>query len=757
MKNRKLELKQEKEKLESTIHTIKTLIQDVNNQRDQEKKETMQALHNMSYSDINQQHEIMAVSAQNEEDAENLYQKYLRALKSPYFCRIDFTEENTEVPQTFYIGKRGLTNHSGDQIVLDWRTPVANIYYANTIGKVSYTAPGGEIKGNLSLKRHYLIEEGQLESMMDVDVSANDDFLQMALGDSKDNRLKDIVSTIQSEQNEIIRAPLSVPLVVQGVAGSGKTTIALHRIAYLIYTYQKDFTSNDFLIIAPNDLFLDYISAVLPELGVDKVQQSTFVNLAAQIISGKYKLADTNVKLATLLSTKVSIEDKELIKESSRLKGSLDFITVLEQYVYEVTEQKIPDKDFILSGHVLFTSQQVRSEIFLIPDIGWAERLQYLRKRLNIIVKKMREQIKEEIQKHFDEQIEDIRDHMPANEERRLCIVEIIHKKEQAISNYNQECKICVSDYMSYFPKINVIKDYFNLLSNTDDLCRLSNYNIAPRLAEHIAEQCCAMGKGNTVEIEDLAPLMFLEMKLKGVDKAIGARFIAIDEAQDFSELQIFVLKQVLKTDKFSIFGDISQGIHEYRGVNDWMSICENVFGGCCEYRVLKQSYRTTIEVMDFANCVLSHIQDEKLVIAKPVVRHGEKPQCFTLSTETQLYETIVQKIKEHIANGYSSIAIITKTEVDAKRINKKMRSFFPDIQLLKDSDTAYGGGVMVLPAHLSKGLEFDAVVVTCLDDDYTKSNLDIKLLYVAITRALHRMDVVHLSGKMQLISECSI
>ena len=195
----------------------------------------MQALKNMNYSDINQQHEIMVNAAQNEEDAHERYQQYLRALKCPYFCRIDFAEDNRGKPQPFYIGKCGLTDKSSNQIVLDWRTPIANIYYANTIGKVAYMAPEGEIKGNLSLKRHYIIKDGKLESMMDVDVSATDEFLQMALGDSKDNRLKDIVSTIQSEQNEIIRAPLSMPLVVQGVAGSGKTTIALHRIC-LLYT-----------------------------------------------------------------------------------------------------------------------------------------------------------------------------------------------------------------------------------------------------------------------------------------------------------------------------------------------------------------------------------------------------------------------------------------------------------------------------------------------------------------------------------------
>lgn len=155
---------------------------------------------------------------------------------------------------------------------------------------------------------------------------------------------------------------------------------------------------------------------------------------------------------------------------------------------------------------------------------------------------------------------------------------------------------------------------------------------------------------------------------------------------------------------------------------------------------------------MDFANQVLSLIQDESLVRAKPVVRHGDKPQCIAASSEKQLFESIARKVKEHISNGYSSVAIVTKTETDARKIYNKMIPLFPEIQLLKDCDTAYSGGIMVLPAHLSKGLEFDAVIVTCIDDDYAYSNLDIKLLYVAITRALHKMDIIRLPEKMKLI-----
>lgn len=753
MKDKELELQLEKAKLKNTLGIVRELLQDIDAHDLSQRQETMEALRNMSYSDINQQLGIMADSAQSEEEAENYRQQYNRALKCPYFCRIDFAEEYAEEPQELYIGKCGITGKSGKQIVLDWRAPIANVYYANSVGKVSYEAPGGEVRGDLSLKRHYIIEDGELQSMMDIDISTNDDFLQMALGDSKDNRLKDIVSTIQSEQNEIIRAPLSMPLIVQGVAGSGKTTIALHRIAYLIYTYKEQFSPQDFLIMAPNNLFLDYISAVLPELGVEKVRQSTFADLAARVIGEKYKMEDSDRNLIMLISPSVSGKEKDLLIKASRFKGSLSFLHALDQYISELTEEAVPDQDFVLGDHILYTYEQVKTELYLQSDIGWAERLQHLRKRLTLNVKKMREKIEEEIRAPYDDKIEEIRDQMPASEERRLLIVAQIEKRDQVLEAYRKECKTCVSAYMKLFPKINLLKDYRTLLEDSKKLICLSDGVLSPEIAKYMSDQSRRLGKKNTVEYEDLGPLMYLSAKLKGLEAGIGARFVAIDEAQDFNELQFEVLKRILKSDKFSIFGDLSQGIHGYRGVQDWERICRNIFQGKCEFRILEQSYRTTVEIMNFANQVLSLISGEILVKANPVVRHGIKPQCISLPTEAKMIDEIERKVREHLQNMYSSVAVITKTDMDAQKIYKKLVPHFPDVRLLKDSDTVYHGGFMIVPAYLSKGLEFDAVIVACLMDDYTDSSLDIKLLYVAITRALHRMDIIHVEGKMEVIS----
>ena len=220
----------------------------------------------------------------------------------PYFARIDFTAKGEKL-EKLYIGKLSiLDSESQKPIIIDWRAPISNLYYDGRIGESSYESPGGKVDGDISLKRQYFIEDGELLKYSDIDLKANDELLQVALEEKADDRLKNIVATIQGEQNDIIRADMNKALIVQGVAGSGKTTIALHRIAYLIYNYEKEFNPEDFMIIAPNKFFLNYISNVLPDLGVENVKQYTFEDLAYEIIGKKLKISDSNEKLVTIVN-----------------------------------------------------------------------------------------------------------------------------------------------------------------------------------------------------------------------------------------------------------------------------------------------------------------------------------------------------------------------------------------------------------------------------------------------------------------------
>ena len=227
--------------------------------------------------------------------------------------------------------------------------------------------PGREIKGQLSLKRQFSIDQGKLEEIFDIDITTNDQFLQSYLGASADNRLKDIVSTIQAEQNRVIRAEMGRPLIVQGVAGSGKTTIALHRIAFLIYNFGQSFQPENFMIIAPNRLFLNYISEVLPELGVERVKQTTFEDFAREVIGEKYQVQDPHEKLLRFVEQDidpVQVAQNELIKQAAIAKSGLLFKELLDHFLAQVEATLLPQTDLHFNNKVLFSEREIFDLVF---------------------------------------------------------------------------------------------------------------------------------------------------------------------------------------------------------------------------------------------------------------------------------------------------------------------------------------------------------------------------------------------------------
>ncbi|MDD4774747.1 MAG: DNA helicase, partial [Eubacteriales bacterium] len=278
----------ETRRLARTVEEVSATIDENIEKKNIIKEDILKEFESMERADSAQSYQRIALDASLYDLSAMRYRALIKAALKPYFARIDFRREGSDEIKKFYIGKIALVGDDIDNpLIVDWRAPVSGVYYDGRLGEVTYDAPGGEQKGELYLKRQYTINKAELEAIMDVDITANDAFLQAALGENKDKRLQDIVSTIQAEQNRIIRADIYRPLIVQGVAGSGKTTIALHRIAYLIYTFNTDFNPANFLIIAPNRLFLNYISEVLPELGVESVRQSTFADLAYELLGIK--------------------------------------------------------------------------------------------------------------------------------------------------------------------------------------------------------------------------------------------------------------------------------------------------------------------------------------------------------------------------------------------------------------------------------------------------------------------------------------
>ncbi len=676
----------------------------------------------------------------------------LMAAKSkPYFARIDFVEKGKSAPEKLYIGKMSLIRDEDQKlIIVDWRAPVANLYYEGRLGDAAYDCPDGKIEGRLELKRQFSIEKGKLKEIFDIDITTNDEFLQSSLGANADNRLKDIVTTIQAEQNAIIRADMWRPLIVQGAAGSGKTTIALHRIAYLIYNYEKSFTPENFMIIAPNKLFLNYISDVLPELGVEKVRQTTFEEFAQDLVGKRFKLRDANEKLLEFVDYTNTEEEKQrlaLVRMTSEFKASMHFKEALDSYLKVIEENFIPKENFIFGSTLIYKYEEL-NELFINQYKMWpiARRVDEIKKNLKTRIKAKKQIIINQLYESCDKRVAFLKLTVPDEDERQKLVTQAIDKRDYDLSNLEIESKMIVQEYIRKISRLSPYEYYKDLINDA----RMFEKAVSPWLDEEMSRfarsYTANILKSGWLEIEDLAPIIYLKFCIYGIDEKIPVRHVVIDEAQDFSAFQIFVLKRIIKDSSFTILGDLNQGIHSYRGIQDWNEITEHVFSDRKnEFLTLEQSYRTTVEIMNAANIVLDKIKSREVNKGRPVIRHGEEVRIKAMSEKKDIIAEILKNLGEFRTLSYKSVAVICKTLKECKEVHALLSKHTKDITLITGKEEVYKSGMVVLPSCLAKGLEFDAVIIFNADAvGYTEDELDIKLLYVAMTRPLHKLYIYH-------------
>lgn len=673
----------------------------------------------------------------------------ITAKSKPYFSRIDFKEECKVEAEKLYIGKMSLLKEENQDIVIvDWRAPIANLYYEERLGEASYNCPDGNIKGQLMLKRQFTIENGELLGIFDIDVTTNDEFLQSYLGANADNRLKDIVSSIQAEQNKIIRADMWTPLIVQGAAGSGKTTIALHRIAYLIYTFEKSFKPENFMIIAPNKFFLNYISEILPELGVEKVKQTTFEEFAQEIIGKKLKVKEPNEKLVLFVDHNATVEQKkvnELLKEATQFKASMMFKEMLDDYIEIIEDLFIPTEDFKLDNVALFKYKEI-NDLFInqYKRLPIVKRLEEIKKHLTNRLKTRKESIIDKLQQECDMTIARLKLLMEEGEKRRTRIIEAIDKKNAIVNKFEKHAGSAVKEYIEKISKLNAVDYYKDLISDEALFNKLTQGMVDRGVGGFLREYTSKVLSSGFVDIEDFAPIVYLKYKIHGVDEKINVKQIIIDEAQDFSVFQLYVLKKIINS-SFTIFGDVSQGIHSYRGIKDWNDVKNEVFDGKSEFLTLEQSYRTTVEITEAANKVISKLKDKRLIPSKPVIRHGEKIRLIEKNNLEDIVSDMEQKIKEFKDNGYKTIAIVCKTLKEGKELLALFKTSKERPHMITGEDKEYKGGVVIVPSYLAKGLEFDVVMIANAGkQEYDVNELDAKLLYVSMTRPLHKLDIYY-------------
>lgn len=659
------------------------------------------------------------------------------AVSVPYFARVDFKEDKQNNIQKIYIGKTGIFNDDYEVVVTDWRAPISSIYYDGQLGNVEYECPDGIIKCDLSKKRVYTIENSILKDYQDIDITTNDEFLQECLNENSEARLKNIISTIQSEQNKIIRAKMSNPLIVQGVAGSGKTTVALHRIAYLVYTYEKEFNPDEFLIIAPNKFFLDYISNVLPDLGVDYVRQQTFEEFMLENIDANFEINQINVELSNIVNQNGKTD---LIKKSANFKSSLRFKELIDEFIDKFLKSNLPKGDFKISDIVVFNHDEVIDmfmNYFKNNSINDSKKMltAILQKRVSNIANELIDRLSEQrksklynIDKNLsDDKVKEIR-------------LEIFKETEYEMQQLFKGGKKLVLDYLKNFKIEKVLSIYKKIIS---DKILFDKY-VKSELYEYILETYKKNIKSKKVEYEDLAPLFYIQNRFWGNINNLKLEHIVIDEAQDLGEFQFYNFKEIVKPNmSMTILGDISQGIYSYKGINNWNKLNQIVFDNKASIEYLKESYRTSMEIMNEANTIINKIVDnENIILAQPIERHGDKVEHWKIDSEDSKISKIYEIIKTHLEAGHINIAVITKDFDESIELHKKLTNYEVDIKLISENLDKYTGGTIIIPSYLSKGLEFDSVIISD-SNKYSENILDTKLLYVACTRAMHTLDII--------------
>ncbi|MEK3788815.1 HelD family protein [Paenibacillus sp. FSL K6-1230] len=640
-----------------------------------------------------------------------------KSSKEPYFGRLDFEESGTDSRKPLYIGKVGVDREEvGDHpLVIDWRAPVASLFYSFTGGEgpATYEAPEGLIEGLVYLKRNVVIRQRMLERIADTfnrdsdQPAVSDEFLVYRLGENKDNKLRDIVSTIQAEQDQIIRAQRDTALIIQGVAGSGKTTVALHRLAFLLYQYKEQVAAERMIIFAPNHMFLDYISDVLPELGVGDIQQSTFTDWAVQLLEIELPIANASETL-NLWFEEPNNRPKLSDEVPGRYKGSIRFMTLLKEWLSGLESDAVPEADFIPWDGAVLT----RSEI----ERWFSEEYRHypLAKRKERVMARIHRWIEMELKQLKSEAL------------RKEC------KKKAATRE-----KAYAKKWPQYEP-LTMYKQLFKTVkggSVPDE--------IHAQLPRSIVKQTATDLKQNIIREEDLPALVYIHALIHDIDG--GQRFdhIVIDEAQDFSPFHVALLDLFVKGHSFTILGDLSQGIHEYRGVHAWDEMSSLFPAEHHAYYALTRSYRSTMEIIDYANIILER-GVKSGITAIPVFRSGDPVRV--IAHPTQKRSTDLERALRHLTGkDYRTVAILTRTLSEAVELHAELAKQGWELNLIDGSKKQYTGGHSVLPVYLSKGLEFDAVVVADADTEHYLSNAgDAKLLYVGCTRALHELWLLH-------------
>lgn len=673
--------------------------------------------------------------------------KMKRLQHSPYFGRIDFKEDGYPDAERIYLGIASLLDEKEESfLVYDWRAPISNLYYDGAPGPISYHTPSGEISGDIEMKRQFVIRDGRIRFMFDTGVTIGDQLLQAVLSRTSDAQMKSIVATIQKEQNRIIRNDRTRMLIVQGAAGSGKTSAALQRVAYLLYKYREHLQADQMVLFSPNPMFNSYVSTVLPELGEENMLQTTFQEYLERRLGREYQLEDPFIQLEYVL-TGTEDPDYDVRMSSIRFKSSESFLKVITRYKESMLSGGMKFKPVRFQGRAVVTSEAMTVKFYSFESsVKLVSRLEMLR---DWMLKELSAFGKSELDAPWVDQQLDLME--PEDLQRAYQRLKRKQKgKSHTFDDFHQEreilARMVVSDRLKPLRKwikslrfVDVRQLYAHLFNDQAQMVRLLGEEALPAQWEEICNMTLRRLKLQELAYEDITPYLYLRELLLGFHINSNIRHVIIDEAQDYSAFQLTFMKKLFPRAKITALGDFNQAIYAHSSVLSGTGPLTNLYGpDNTELIELTRSYRSTREIVEFTRGMVPG--GEEII---PFNRSGEKPKVMVSSDHEHHMNVITADLNHLIKEGYESVAVICKTAEESRDVHAALSEVLPTApKLIKKTTLAFEQGVHVIPAYLAKGVEFDAVLIYDGSAEQYAREHERKLFYTACTRAMHLLHV---------------
>lgn len=706
---------------------------------------------------IKQQAEFLAEKEHRHKHLDRDYKNLTRLVESPYFARIDFTEEGEEEVESIYLGVASYIDRNTDEfLVYDWRAPISSLYYDYSLGSAHFTAPGGVINGELKLKRQFIIKNGSIKAMFDTGVTIGDELLQEVLGKQSDSQMKSIVATIQHEQNKVIRNEKGKLLIVQGTAGSGKTSAALQRVAYLLYKYRDTLEAEEILLFSPNTMFNSYIRNVLPEIGEENMQQTTFQHYLQHSLGNEFEVEDIFTQMEYML-TAANDKNLQIRKKVSKYKSSFEYMAVIEDYLKFLSKQGLIFNDILFRGEVLFKSKEIYSYFYSLDStISITNRIKLVMEWLLDELKKVEklERVKpwveEEIQFLSKDEYQFYFEKLSKQKRFSQETFDDFDREQELLSKYVVKRNlVVVKKGIKSYSFINMKAIYKQLFKQPIEIYSDQNKFVEDIDWDKMGEYTIEKVEEGKIPYEDATPYLYLKEKIEGFKINTAVKYVFIDEAQDYSAFQFSFLKHLFPNAKFTVLGDINQAIYAHQSYTGLGALTQLFEEEKTEKIELNRSYRSTLEIVNFTTEMLVNRRTEII----PFNRQGQKPIVIKKQSVEGIIKGIIEKNK--FFSDYNSIAIICKTAEESNTVYDLLKDYI-DVHLVDKRSNEFDKGVVIIPAYLAKGIEFDAVMIFNASMEIYKAESLRNLFYTACTRAMHELFVFYVGELTSFVKDVS-